>query len=366
MVIEADANAPLKYLEEMFQTLMFNKSGNSQLSVKWDGSPAFVCGEHPEDGEFFVGTKSAFTGKACRTKEEIDKFYGDQPELVAKLKSLFQHLRPYNWKGVTQGDLLWTEDSKVFDYNGFWFQPNCLKYHFPFRAGLEVGVVLHTTYTGKTFKDMEAQFCASIPSSYWMGSADTFIFEPNLVVLEPLDEKDILDTLIRSLTELEKRAVIINRTPEILKVLREPKALTLFLRFVNFQIKNPQQFNFGANEFIEFIEEEYTKHINSLKTAKGKKRLKTERSDFLYSIGDDNLWQLFSFYRYVVYVKETMVGWLDRKFSENIDYGWKITLPDNTPCGHEGYVLSIDNKPVKFVNRSTFSKANFDLQRSWK
>ena len=40
-------------------------SGNSKkpvnITVKWDGAPAIVCGPHPENGKFFVGTKSDIT-----------------------------------------------------------------------------------------------------------------------------------------------------------------------------------------------------------------------------------------------------------------------------------------------------------------
>ena len=30
------------------------------MTVKWDGAPAIICGINPENGKFFVGTKSVF------------------------------------------------------------------------------------------------------------------------------------------------------------------------------------------------------------------------------------------------------------------------------------------------------------------
>ena len=34
------------------------------MSVKWDGAPAVVCGVNPDNGKFFVGTKSVFAKNA--------------------------------------------------------------------------------------------------------------------------------------------------------------------------------------------------------------------------------------------------------------------------------------------------------------
>ena len=32
----------------------------ANITVKWDGAPAIICGINPENGKFFVGTKSVF------------------------------------------------------------------------------------------------------------------------------------------------------------------------------------------------------------------------------------------------------------------------------------------------------------------
>ena len=48
----------------------------SKVSVKWDGAPAIVFGTNPENGKFFVGTKSVFNKvkvKINYTNEDIDK-----------------------------------------------------------------------------------------------------------------------------------------------------------------------------------------------------------------------------------------------------------------------------------------------------
>ena len=45
------------------------------MTVKWDGAPAVICGINPENGKFFVGTKSVFnkTPKINYTVADISR-----------------------------------------------------------------------------------------------------------------------------------------------------------------------------------------------------------------------------------------------------------------------------------------------------
>ena len=50
----------------------------AHLSLKIDGAPAVVFGTHPENGKFFVGTKSVFNKKKdmiCYTVEDVFRKY---------------------------------------------------------------------------------------------------------------------------------------------------------------------------------------------------------------------------------------------------------------------------------------------------
>ena len=40
--------------------MLAGSSGGVNMTVKWDGAPAIICGVNPENGKFFVGTKSVF------------------------------------------------------------------------------------------------------------------------------------------------------------------------------------------------------------------------------------------------------------------------------------------------------------------
>ena len=46
----------LKSVKDMLQ----GGQGSTTVSVKWDGAPAVFCGINPENGKFFVATKSLF------------------------------------------------------------------------------------------------------------------------------------------------------------------------------------------------------------------------------------------------------------------------------------------------------------------
>ena len=50
--------AVVEYFRGLLVTLKGTSSEAMSVSVKWDGAPAVVCGTNPDNGKFFVGTKS--------------------------------------------------------------------------------------------------------------------------------------------------------------------------------------------------------------------------------------------------------------------------------------------------------------------
>lgn len=97
------------------------KSGKktTELSTKYDGSPSIVYGHHPENGKFFVATKSAFNvnPKINYTEKDIERNHGHAPGLVRTLKHALKHLPKIAPKhGVYQGDYMFHhEDLKHHD-----------------------------------------------------------------------------------------------------------------------------------------------------------------------------------------------------------------------------------------------------------
>jgi hypothetical protein len=147
------------------------KSGknNSNLTTKYDGSPAVVFGTHPKNGKFFVASKSAFNKdpKINHTEADIEKNHGHSPGLANKLKAALHHLPKVTPKGkVYQGDIMHSggekgdvhHDKKTGKAS---FTPNTITYtahgeEAKKAVKSKVGVAVHTQYHGKDIHSMSA------------------------------------------------------------------------------------------------------------------------------------------------------------------------------------------------------------------
>ena len=127
IVTEAKANTHLTHLEELLLTrgfegykmaksflieLVKNLRGNSDAkvntTVKWDGAPAMFVGTNPDNGQFFVGTKSVFTQnpKLVKSASDLDKF-GYEGDLRNKIAIVLRELPKLGIQDVLQGDLMY-------------------------------------------------------------------------------------------------------------------------------------------------------------------------------------------------------------------------------------------------------------------
>ena len=177
-----DAIAFLKSLGKMLS------SGDSgmRITTKWDGAPAVICGTDPENGKFFVGTKSVFnktTPKICYSESDVDALY-PSGGLNEKLKTAYRYLSQLGIRGVVQGDLLFTDDRHVGVIGGqqvYHFTPNTITYAVPKNSEIgkrvenaKMGIVFHTTYRGSSLGSMSASFGAKVNGSnnVFVASAD--------------------------------------------------------------------------------------------------------------------------------------------------------------------------------------------------
>jgi len=132
----------------------FSDRMKNSYSVKIDGSPAIIWGTNPENGKFFVGTKSVFnkrTPKVNYTVQDIERNHPDfnlQSILIRCLHCLPRREEvPFS---VFQGDFI--------GFGGYRdYKPNAISYTF--NEVMHGGVVVapHTYYTGNTLKDMNAK-----------------------------------------------------------------------------------------------------------------------------------------------------------------------------------------------------------------
>ena len=120
------------------------------VSQKMDGAPAIVWGTDPNNGKFFVGTKSVFNKKKikiCYTELDILTYYqGDKyMSLVYILCQCLKYLP--KTEGVFQGDFIGHGGSNIY-------KPNTIVYKFPQLVKEDIIVAPHTYYEGNIFPEM--------------------------------------------------------------------------------------------------------------------------------------------------------------------------------------------------------------------
>ena len=164
--------AAINFLRSLRDMLAGSSRSSINMTVKWDGAPAIFAGIDPEDGKFFVAKKSVFnvSPKLYKTNKEIDDDLSGA--LNSKFKIALAEFSKLGIKGVLQGDLMFTDDVEKTTIDGmvyYTFQPNTIVYAVDIDSDIgkqinkaKIGVVWHTTYTGKSLPDMKASFGANI------------------------------------------------------------------------------------------------------------------------------------------------------------------------------------------------------------
>ena len=185
---EAGVNEAIAFLKSLSEMLKGNAKSPVNVTVKWDGAPAVFAGTNPENGKFFVATKSLFnkTPKINYTNADIDRNHSGG--LADKLKVALANLKGLGIKGVLQGDMLYTTgdlSSQTIDGESMLtFTPNTITYAVPSNSGLakkinssRMGIVFHTTYSGNTIENLKASFGADVSglkktNKVWYQDAD--------------------------------------------------------------------------------------------------------------------------------------------------------------------------------------------------
>ena len=127
---------------------------HNSYSVKIDGSPAIVWGVNPDNGKFFVGTKSVFNKKTPKINYTVEDICNNHKDVA--LQSILircLHCLPRTEEvpfSVFQGDFI--------GYGGYRdYKPNAISYTFDEVMHGGVVVAPHTYYTGNTLADMNAK-----------------------------------------------------------------------------------------------------------------------------------------------------------------------------------------------------------------
>jgi hypothetical protein len=370
----AGAISALDYIESLRGMLAEGTGTTTKLTVKWDGSPAIICGVDPADGKFFVGTKSVFAKaepKVCKTSRDIEKFYGDQPELVEILASALQHLKKLGIGGVIQGDLLFKEGGiETADINGercLTFTPNTITYAVPADSQLgqqiaraKIGIIFHTSYEGTSLADMKAGFLVNIQglrksADVWFDDA-TYKDYTGIASLTPTEDRKIQALMNSTYQTMEKigqqRFDIILANKEFA---RNIKPFINKMVRAGTQITDPTAF---LKDFMAHYNEVMTKDIDVVTSRAAQNRLaKIKEKEQWTADNANNLLGILATYKRIVEMKALLLRKLQQvegigTFQKTND-GYKVTTP-------EGFVaIGHDGGAVKLVDRLEFSRTNF-------
>ena len=176
------------FIQKLRDLLIGNTNRDLQTSVKWDGAPAIWMGPHPKTKRFFIAKKSLFNKQPLYyiSEGQIKNAKELSTELKDKFLLAFKLFKDVKFDKILQGDFLFdSSDIKKETIDGvsyIVFHPNTIAYSIPEDSELaktikrkKMGIVFHTSYTGKSISDLSAFAGAKIPKVHkdvWAIDAD--------------------------------------------------------------------------------------------------------------------------------------------------------------------------------------------------
>ena len=371
------AKTSINFLKSIKKMLQGGKGG-SNVSVKWDGAPAVFAGTNPENGRFFVGTKSIFnaTPKINYTVSDISRNHGGA--LADKLAVALKYLPSLGIKGVLQGDLLFTDDKKSAVVDGersIVFTPNTITYAVPTTSAdmyskikaAKIGIIFHTSYKGKTMKGLKASFGASVgglKSNKNVFFDDARYKQSEDPGLTKAEEKRFDAILRMAEGSVYKGGAFI----DLIKKDKGPLSLGIQLKtFFNTYIRAGKKITGAAalaNNFEVFFRGRLQKEIKDKKTDKAKQKYEEILEAGMKILRPNRKGLYFAIASYITLqtAKSMLLSKLNNIQSigsfMRTSTGYKATNP-------EGYVAINKGSAVKLVDRLVFSKANFNVAKDW-
>ena len=358
---------------------MLDQGGaDTRVTVKWDGAPAVICGTNPENGRFFVGTKSVFNKtdpKIIYSEEDADRMYSGQ--LASKLKDAYKYLSTLSIPNVIQGDLLFTDDKYEANIGGdtcIAFQPNTIVYAVPKDSDIgekideaKFGIVFHTAYSGRTLDTMSASF----GNIGVQGNTNVFVTssdfknasgEANMTSAE----KTIYTNLVNKTEGSLKQA---SRFLDLMKV-NDMNKFTLNIMFKTFfntyvrQGKSLIGARNTARDFAQYFSNALDKEIDKKKMKATKDKYLELKNKGLKFISDNQqaIYMTVASYMNLQSAKNFMI----RKLQKVNTFGTFLRTPDGyRVTAPEGFVAIRSGQALKLVDRLEFSRANFTADKNW-
>jgi hypothetical protein len=375
------ARGAINFLQSLRDMLAGHAQSKVNVTTKWDGAPAVICGVNPENGKFFVGTKSVFNkeGKLNYTNKDIDTNHPN-PGLNEKLKIALAFLPKLGIKGILQGDLLFTKgdiDTKTIDGTSYiTFTPNTITYAVPSDTVMaqkmlsaQLGIVFHTSYSGRTINDLRASFNIdigklSITKDVWFRDA-SFVDASGSATFTQDETKKVTSILS------DAGKVFQTISPIVLNRISTNETIKTYIKTYNNtkvregqSITNTQQHVAGL---IRWLDEKLSKTVLEAKKEDTKKKRIAEKNEVMrfFRTNSAQLKLIFDLMNSINDAKLLIVRKLETIKTSidtfiKTDSGFRAT-------GAEGFVAvdRLTGGALKLVDRLEFSQSNFNAAKNW-
>ena len=359
---------------------MLDQGGaDARVTVKWDGAPAIICGVNPENGRFFVGTKSVFNKVSPKIAYSQDDVEGMYPpgQLAEKLKDAYKYLSTLSIPNVVQGDLLFTDDKYEANIGGdtcIAFQPNTIVYAVPKDSDIgqkideaKFGIVFHTQYDGRTMDTMSATF----GGINIQGNSNVFVTssdfknasgEANMTPAEKTTYTNLVNKTEGSLKQAS-RFLDMMKENNMNKFTLNIMFKTFFNRYVR-EGKSLIGARATAGDFAMYFSNALDKEIDSKKMKSTKDKYLELKNKGLKFINDNQqaIYMTVASYMNLQAAKNFMI----RKLQQVNTFGTFLRTPDGyRVTAPEGFVAIRSGRALKLVDRLEFSRANFTADKNW-
>ena len=351
-----------------------------KVTTKWDGAPAIVCGRNPQDGRFFVGTKSVFnkaTPKIVYSEADADRLYPNQT-VGSILKECLQRLSTLPIQGVLQGDLLYQKTPSVIMLEGkqtYSFRPNTITYTVDVKSELgekvgnsKLGIVFHTEYTGRTMQDLVAGFGADV--SGLQGKPEVAVFSSEFTNvggtanLSMVEKAQVNRTIMAAERNLRSGQTFVKGIQGVGKgPFTLPALFKVYFNQVVREGKVPSA-QIMSKQFCCFIDSKFNAEIGKKKTAKSRVEWMKRRNEAVRYINTNrsSMNSALDGFKNLMDAKVMIINKLTKiksvgTFLEE-EGGLRATNP-------EGFVAIKDGAALKLVDRLEFSRANFTAAKDW-
>jgi hypothetical protein len=374
------AREAINFLRSLRNMLAGHSDVKVNVTTKWDGSPAIFAGINPENGKFFVGTKSVFNKNAKLNYTDADINENHPSEgLNDKLKIALAYLPKLGIKGILQGDMMFTKsDLKHETIDGeeyIIFQPNTIVYAVPANTKLakmmqaaQLGVVFHTSYVGKDIENMKASF--NIDIGHLTTTKDVWFRDASFTDASgsaTFTEKETAD-----LTSILSQAGRLFTTIPALTLNKIASSETYLLQiktYNNTKIREGQEIRdtrAHVNGLMKWVEDRLNKEIIAAKKAETKDKRIKEKTEVMrfYHTNAAQLKNIFDLMNMIIEAKLMIIRKLETIKSigtfVRTDDGFRITAP-------EGFVAvdKLKGNALKLVDRLEFSHQNFNAAKNW-